>query len=81
MADITGTQFKVLGHSALDGVQIDHFYTEDEARAFAKDIAAEGYTAVILEAMDVITPDFVRHDPVATPGIDHPYTLDSPRAM
>ena len=77
MFDLATIPYKVIAHSVLDGLQVDHFQTMQEAEAFAEDVSLEGYTAMICPVVAVYPP--ARGETSAPPvrvGIDYPYTLN-----
>ena len=80
MYDYTSTPFKVVAHSDMDGVLVDHFETMELAESFARDIADEGYTAMVCPVVAVYRAATDTPEPVAIPGVDYPATLNHPPA-
>ena len=67
--------YKVIAHSEQDGVLVDHFETHAKADSFARDVADEGYTAMVCIVTTMYQPDEQPREVVAAPGINFPATL------
>ena len=56
--------YQVISWSALDGIHVDHFLTEGEARQFAANVAEEGFACTVCRVIEV----FSRNQPLGLVG-------------
>jgi len=47
--------YQVISWSALDGIRVDHFLTEEEARQFASIVADEGFACTVCRVIEVFS--------------------------
>ncbi|MCL1986091.1 MAG: hypothetical protein FWG59_06570 [Betaproteobacteria bacterium] len=48
----TNQTYKVISHSELDGIHVDHFFDHAEAREFSRMVSAEGFDCLICQALE-----------------------------